>query len=162
MLWKWKDKSLPDLYSIPVEELANILPRKITSENRKVSLALEGIKQRLTYLQEVGLGYLTLDRSTKTLSGGETQRVNLTTCLGSALTDAMFALDEPTIGLHGKDIGNLIKPFQIDNWWLIIKLLEKREASLDQNTSKQMALELCEIFVHDKVNELIKNNFRNL
>ena len=109
MLWKWKDKSLPDLYSIPVEELANILPRKITSENRKVSLALEGIKQRLTYLQEVGLGYLTLDRSTKTLSGGETQRVNLTTCLGSALTDAMFALDEPTIGLHGKDIGNLIK-----------------------------------------------------
>ena len=64
--------------------------------------------------------------------------------------------------LRNYDIGNLIKPFQIDNWWLIIKLLEKREASLDQNTSKQMALELCEIFVHDKVNELIKNNFRNL
>jgi len=75
-----------------------------------------------------------------------------------------------TVGLHPVikeklrtyDIGNLIKPFQIDNWWLIIKLLEKREASLDQNTSKQIALELCEIFVHDKVNELIKNNFRNL
>ena len=64
--------------------------------------------------------------------------------------------------LRNYNIGNLIKPFQIDNWWLIIKLLEKREASLDQNTSKQMALELCEIFVHDKVNELIKNNFRNL
>ena len=64
--------------------------------------------------------------------------------------------------LRNYDIGNIIKPFQIDNWWLIIKLLEKREASLDQNTSKQMALELCEIFVHDKVNELIKNNFRNL
>ena len=57
----------------------------------------------------MGLGYLTLDRSTKTLSGGETQRVNLTSCLGSALTEAMFALDEPTIGLHGKDVGNLIK-----------------------------------------------------
>ena len=75
-----------------------------------------------------------------------------------------------TVGLHpvikGKlrnyNVGNLIKPFQIDNWWLIIKLLEKREASLDQNTSKQMALELCEIFVHDKVNDLIKKNFRNL
>ena len=64
--------------------------------------------------------------------------------------------------LRDYDIGKLIKPFQIDNWWLIIKLLEKKEASLDQNTYKQMALELCEIFVHDKVNELIKKNFRNL
>ena len=75
-----------------------------------------------------------------------------------------------TVGLHpaireklrNYNIGNLIKPFQIDNWWFIIKLLEKREASLDQNTSKKMALELCEIFVHDKVNEIIKKNFRNL
>ena len=64
--------------------------------------------------------------------------------------------------LRNYDIGNLIKPFQIDNWWLIIKLLKKKQASLDKNISKQMALELCEIFVHDKVNELIKKNFRNL
>ncbi len=64
--------------------------------------------------------------------------------------------------LRNYDIGNLIQPFQIDNWWLIIKLLEKKESSLDQNTSKQMARELCEIFVHDKVNELIKKNFRYL
>ena len=75
-----------------------------------------------------------------------------------------------TVGLHplikeklrNYNIGNLIKPFQIDKWWLIIKLLEKKQAILDQNTSKQMALELCEIFVHDKVNDLIKKNFRNL
>ena len=72
-----------------------------------------------------------------------------------------------TVGLHPVikeklrtyDIGDLIKPFQIDKWWLIIKLLEKKQAILDQNTSKQMALELCEIFVHDKVNYLIKKNF---
>ena len=64
--------------------------------------------------------------------------------------------------LRNYDIGNLIQPFQIDNWWLIIKLLKKKQASLDKNTSKQMALELCEIFVHDKVHELIKKNFRNL
>ena len=64
--------------------------------------------------------------------------------------------------LRNYNIGNLIKPFQIDNWWLIIKLLKKKQASLDKNTSKQMALEICEIFVHDKVNELIKKNFRNL
>ena len=75
-----------------------------------------------------------------------------------------------TVGLHPVikeklrtyDNGDLIKPFQIDKWWLIIKLLEKKQAILDQNTSKQMALELCEIFVHDKVNDLIKKNFRNL
>ena len=75
-----------------------------------------------------------------------------------------------SVGLHpvikaklkSHNIGNLIKPFQIDNWWLIIKLLQKKQASLDQNTSKQMALELCEVFVHDKVNEIIKKNFRNL
>ena len=75
-----------------------------------------------------------------------------------------------TVGLHPLikeklrtyDKGDLIKPFQIDKWWLIIKLLEKKQAILDQNTSKQMALELCEIFVHDKVNDLIKKNFRNL
>ena len=64
--------------------------------------------------------------------------------------------------LRTYDNGDLIKPFQIDKWWLIIKLLEKKQAILDQNTSKQMALELCEIFVHDKVNDLIKKNFRNL
>ena len=108
-LWKWNNKTLPELYSLPVDKLVSILPREQKSQNQKVNISLESILCRLRYLQEVGLGYLTLDRSTKTLSGGETQRVNLTTCLGSALTNAMFALDEPTIGLHGKDVGNLIK-----------------------------------------------------
>ena len=54
------------------------------------------------------MGYLTLDRSARSLSGGETQRVNLTACLGSSLTDTLFALDEPTIGLHGQDADKLI------------------------------------------------------
>ena len=57
----------------------------------------------------VGLGYLSLDRASNTLSGGETQRVNLTACLGASLTDTLFALDEPTIGLHDQDIGKLIQ-----------------------------------------------------
>ena len=92
-LWKWNGMSLPELYSIPVNKLSSLLPQEVSGKDQKINLALEGIKQRLQYLQEVGLGYLTLDRSTKTLSGGETQRVNLTTCLGSSLTDAMFALD---------------------------------------------------------------------
>ena len=108
-LWKWNHKSLPELYALPVDHLESILPKELNSQNQKVNISLEAILCRLRYLQQVGLGYLTLDRSTKTLSGGETQRVNLTSCLGSALTEAMFALDEPTIGLHGKDVGNLIK-----------------------------------------------------
>ncbi len=63
---------------------------------------------RLRYLQEVGLGYLTLDRQSKTLSGGEVERVNLTTCLGASLVNTLFVLDEPSVGLHPRDIGRLI------------------------------------------------------
>ena len=61
--------------------------------------------------------------------------------------------------LRNYDIGNLIKPFQIDNWWLIIKLLDKKQARLDKRTCRIMALELCDIFIQDKVSELIKNYF---
>ena len=64
---------------------------------------------RLTYLCEVGLGYLTLDRSTRTLSGGEVQRVNLTTCLGASLVNTLFVMDEPSVGLHPRDVGRLIR-----------------------------------------------------
>ena len=64
--------------------------------------------------------------------------------------------------LRKNNIGSLITPFQIDKWWLIIKLLGKETAKLDEQTTKQMALELCEIFVQDRVSELIKKNFSNL
>src|SRR5260370_37029326 len=64
---------------------------------------------RLNYLCEVGVGYLTLDRSTRTLSGGEVQRVNLTTCLGASLVNTLFVMDEPSIGLHPRDIGRLVQ-----------------------------------------------------
>ncbi len=67
------------------------------------------IVTRLTYLCEVGLGYLTLDRSTRTLSGGEVQRVNLTTCLGASLVNTLFVMDEPSVGLHPRDVGRLIR-----------------------------------------------------
>jgi excinuclease ABC subunit A len=72
------------------------------------SLAYESILTRLRYLRQVGLGYLTLDRSSKTLSGGEVQRVNLTSCLGTSLVDTLFVLDEPSVGLHPRDIDRLI------------------------------------------------------
>ena len=66
------------------------------------------IRSRLTYLADVGLGYLTLDRQSRTLSGGEVQRINLTTALGTSLVNTLFVLDEPSIGLHPRDIGRIL------------------------------------------------------
>ncbi len=71
-------------------------------------LLLSDIRARFSYLNEVGLGYLTLDRQSRTLSGGEVQRINLTTALGTSLTNALFVLDEPSIGLHPRDMGRVI------------------------------------------------------
>ena len=100
LFWKWKSYTLPDLYRLPVDDLLLKISRVSLSGDPANDLPLENIKSRLGYLQQVGLGYLSLDRSARSLSGGETQRVNLTACLGSSLTDTLFALDEPTIGLH--------------------------------------------------------------
>ncbi|VAW67387.1 Excinuclease ABC subunit A, dimeric form [hydrothermal vent metagenome] len=72
-------------------------------------LLLGEIRSRLNYLLEVGLGYLTLDRQSRTLSGGEVQRINLTTALGTSLVNTLFVLDEPSIGLHPRDINRLVK-----------------------------------------------------
>jgi len=72
-------------------------------------LLLSEIRSRLNYLLEVGLGYLTLDRQSRTLSGGEVQRINLTTALGTSLVNTLFVLDEPSIGLHPRDINRLVK-----------------------------------------------------
>ncbi len=71
-------------------------------------LLLAEIRARLGYLVEVGLGYLTLDRQSRTLSGGEVQRINLTTALGTSLVNTLFVLDEPSIGLHARDMGRVI------------------------------------------------------
>ena len=71
-------------------------------------LLLGEIRGRLGYLVEVGLGYLTLDRQSRTLSGGEVQRINLTTALGTSLVNTLFVLDEPSIGLHARDIARIV------------------------------------------------------
>ena len=83
---------------------------KLNKGDQKIAerLLLE-INSRLYYLSEVGLGYLTLDRKSSTLSGGESQRINLATSIGSSLVGAMYILDEPSIGLHSKDTERLIK-----------------------------------------------------
>jgi excinuclease ABC subunit A len=78
------------------------------TERHAFDLLLDGIRSRLRYLCEVGLGYLTLDRQSRTLSGGEVQRINLTTALGTSLVDTLFVLDEPSIGLHPRDMDRIV------------------------------------------------------
>ena len=75
-------------------------------------LLMQDIRARLKYLCDVGLGYLTLDRQSRTLSGGEVQRINLTTSLGTSLVNTLFVLDEPSIGLHPRDMGRVIAIMQ--------------------------------------------------
>ena len=75
-------------------------------------LLLNEIRTRLKYLTDVGLGYLNLDRQSRTLSGGEVQRINLTTALGTSLVNTLFVLDEPSIGLHARDVGRIVGVMQ--------------------------------------------------
>lgn len=110
LYWKWLGKyTLPDLYEMNVRSLYDILKKhhKETG-NHPVDLAAEAILTRLNYLNDVGLGYLTLNRTSRTLSGGEVERVNLTACLGTSLIDTLFVLDEPSVGLHSRDIDRLV------------------------------------------------------
>ena len=81
-------------------------------EKQALKLLFDEITTRLKYLCEVGIGYLTLDRQSRTLSGGEVQRINLTTALGTSLVNTLFVLDEPSIGLHPRDMNRIIVAMQ--------------------------------------------------
>lgn len=105
--------NLAQFYRLPVST-ARVFLEALTKGRAKhprdpLSLVLGEALARLQYLEEVGLGYLTLDRPTRTLSGGETERVNLTTCLGTRLVNTLFVLDEPSVGLHARDTARLVK-----------------------------------------------------
>ncbi|MGB4292695.1 MAG: excinuclease ABC subunit UvrA [Bacteroidales bacterium] len=102
-------KSIQELVSMPVDELLNFFNTlKLTQQEQKIAeRLLHEITSRLKFLLNVGLPYLTLDRLSSTLSGGESQRINLATSLGSNLTGSLYILDEPSIGLHPRDINLL-------------------------------------------------------
>ena len=104
-------KSIADIVKMNIEQaLLFFKSIKLDANDSKVAERLtQEIKSRLHYLNEVGLSYLTLDRKSNTLSGGESQRINLATSIGSSLVGAMYILDEPSIGLHSKDTERLIK-----------------------------------------------------
>ncbi|MGK0389254.1 MAG: excinuclease ABC subunit A [Maribacter sp.] len=104
-------KDITELVNLPIDELLPYFDKiKLNENDTQIAkrLILE-ITNRLQFMEEVGLGYLTLNRISSTLSGGETQRINLTRTLGSNLTSSLYILDEPSIGLHPRDTSRLVK-----------------------------------------------------
>lgn len=103
-------RAISDLVEMPVYELKKFFDQLALTEHEAQigKRLLTEIKNRLTFLIDVGLGYLTLNRQSNTLSGGESQRINLATSLGSSLVGSLYILDEPSIGLHSRDTGRLI------------------------------------------------------
>lgn len=115
LCWQWKSHTLPDLYEMSISSLLPLMRDEQERQHQRhgdqqdpLTISLRQIVHRLHFLDEVGLGYLTLNRQSRTLSGGEVERVNLTTCLGSSLVDTLFVLDEPSVGLHPRDISRML------------------------------------------------------
>ncbi|HEX7437715.1 MAG TPA: excinuclease ABC subunit A, partial [Caldimonas sp.] len=104
-----------DLMMVPIDRIRAFFDRlslPSTLLDDALKLLLDEVRTRLRYLCDVGIGYLTLDRQSRTLSGGEVQRINLTTALGTSLVNTMFVLDEPSIGLHPRDMSRIIEAMQ--------------------------------------------------
>lgn len=108
---KVNGKSVPELVEMPVSELKQFFDKlELNEYQQKIAdRILPDIRSRLDFLLEVGLGYLTLNRLSSSLSGGESQRINLATSLGSSLVGSLYILDEPSIGLHSRDTEQLIR-----------------------------------------------------
>lgn len=108
---KVNGKTLLDLCAMPISQLSQWFEEQTwnKSQLQRSERLLKEITSRIQYLEKIGLGYLTLARQTRTLSGGEAQRINLSTALGSALTDTLYVLDEPTVGLHARDTDRLMQ-----------------------------------------------------
>lgn len=129
---------LSDLLLMPVADLKQAFEKlKLDKYQKEIAerLLLE-IKNRITYLNEVGLGYLTLNRQSGSLSGGESQRINLATSLGSSLVGSMYILDEPSIGLHPRDTARLIGILQrlkaVGNTVIVVEHEEEVMMAADQ------------------------------
>jgi excinuclease ABC subunit A len=104
--------TLAEFYQLPIRDafqfIQSLSDTLSVPAHDPIGTVLSEVSARLGYLNQVGLGYLTLDRPTRSLSGGETERVNLTTCLGTRLVNTLFVLDEPSVGLHSRDTERLV------------------------------------------------------
>ena len=130
-------KNIMELVEISIDDLLVFFEKLDLSDyQRKISKRLlTEIKSRLQVMKDVGLGYLTLNRLSNTLSGGETQRINLTRILGSNLTNSLYILDEPSIGLHPRDINLLVKVLKklrdLENTVIVVEHEENIIANAD-------------------------------
>ena len=135
---KVADHSITDLVLMPINKLLPFFNSiQLSDYDQNIAKrVLDEIKNRLTYLDKVGLGYLTLNRLTNTLSGGEFQRIKLATSLGSALVGSMYILDEPSIGLHPRDTDRLIEVLHslrdVGNTVIVVEHEEKVMEAADQ------------------------------
>ena len=117
LLWTVNGKTIHDVMLMPIdsalawakEALKGATAGSSAAQQAASDLVGREILSRLGFLSEVGLGYLTLDRQSRTLSGGEVQRINLTTALGTSLVNTLFVLDEPSIGLHPRDLHRIVR-----------------------------------------------------
>ncbi|MGB4010733.1 MAG: excinuclease ABC subunit UvrA [Zwartia sp.] len=111
LLWRIQGKSIQDLMLTPIVQLRTFVDQVTFpgAMDAAMDLVLTEVRARLKFLCDVGLSYLTLDRQSRTLSGGEVQRINLTTALGTSLVNTLFVLDEPSIGLHPRDIHRVVE-----------------------------------------------------
>lgn len=132
------NKPITDLVVMPIDRLAEFFAQATFNEyEQKVAKRiLTEVNNRITYLKEVGLGYLTLNRVSNSLSGGESQRINLATSLGSALVGSTYILDEPSIGLHPRDTDRLINVVKrlrdIGNTVVVVEHDEEMMVAADQ------------------------------
>ena len=112
LLWRINGKHVHDLMCMPINDLYQWFETVKFDEaviDAAMELVLQELNARLKFVCDVGLGYLTLDRQSRTLSGGEVQRINLTTALGTSLVNTLFVLDEPSIGLHPRDMNRVVE-----------------------------------------------------
>ena len=162
---KLDGKSITDIVLMPVKEAAVFFERlPLTPHEEKIAKRLlQEIQNRLEYLGRVGLGYLTLNRLTSTLSGGEFQRIKLSTSLGSALVGSMYILDEPSIGLHPRDTDRLISVLltlrNLGNTVVVVEHEEKVMQAADQiiDIGPDAGSHGGELIFQGTIDELIQN-----
>ncbi|MEW6195225.1 MAG: excinuclease ABC subunit UvrA [Bacteroidota bacterium] len=162
---KIANKSVHDVVQMSIEKsLVFFKSLKLSEYEKAVGQRIyEEIVKRLIFLNDVGLGYLTLDRLSSTLSGGETQRINLATSLGSALMGTLYVLDEPSIGLHPRDNARLIKILKslrdLGNTVLVVEHDPEmmHESDLIYDMGPRAGIHGGEIITHGTISEIMNN-----
>lgn len=167
---KIADTSITDLVLMPIEDVLVFFEKiKLPAYEQKVSdRILTEIRSRLEYMTKVGLGYLTLNRVTSTLSGGEFQRIKLATSLGSALVGSMYIMDEPSIGLHPRDTARMVEVLKslrdMGNTVIVVEHEEEIMRAADQiiDIGPDAGSHGGELIFQGTQNDLLKNGVTKL